>query len=75
MPMLFSPGQHAALVAISERLEDGERLLAFLDDLYVVSTPERTVAVHNILREELWRDAKISVHLGKTHRWSRPGQV
>ena len=45
MPMLFSLGQHAALVAISERLEDGERLLAFLDDLYVVSTPERTVAV------------------------------
>ena len=75
MPMLFSLGLHAALVAISERLEDGERLLAFLDDLYVVSTPERTVAVHNILREELWRHAKISVHLGKTHIWNRGGLV
>ena len=40
--MVKSLGQHAALVAISERLEDGERLLAFLDDLCVVSTPERT---------------------------------
>ena len=75
MPMLFSLGQHAALVAISERLEDGERLLAFLDDLYVVSTPERTVAVHNILREELWQHAKISVHNGKTRVWNRGGIV
>ena len=69
MPMLFSLGQHAALVAISERL------LAFLDDLYVVSTPERTVAVHNILREELWQHAKISVHHGKTSIWNRGGVV
>ena len=38
MPMLFSLGQHAALTAISDRLEGSERLLAFLDDLYVVTT-------------------------------------
>ena len=38
---------------------DGERLLAFLDDLYVVLTPKRTVAVHNILREMLWQHAKV----------------
>ena len=55
MPMLFSLGQHAALTAIAERLEDGERFLAFLDDLYVVTTPQRSVAVHDVLREELWR--------------------
>ena len=55
MPMLFSWRQHAALVNISEKLEDGERPLAFFDDLCVVSTPERTVAVHDVLLEELWR--------------------
>ena len=78
MPMLFSLGLHAALVVISERLEDGERLLAFFDDLHVVSTPERTVAVHNMLREELWRHAKICALRQDAHLeswWSRPGQV
>ena len=49
MPMLFSLGQHAALTATSERLWGSERLLAFLDNLYVVTTPERTVEVHNVL--------------------------
>ena len=50
MPMLFSLGQHAALVAVAARLREGERLLAFLDDLYIVTSPDRTVEVHNILR-------------------------
>ena len=62
MPMLFSLGQHAALMAVAARLQEGERLLAFLDDLYIVTSPDRTVEVHNILREELWRHARISVH-------------
>ena len=38
MPMLFSLGQHAALMAVAARLRDGERLLAFLDDLYFVTS-------------------------------------
>ena len=48
MPMLF-----AALTATSDRLFGSERLLAFLDNLYVVTTPERTVEVHNVLLERV----------------------
>ena len=66
MPMLF-----AALTATSDRLFGSERLLAFLDNQYVVTTPERTVEVHNVLREELWRHARIRVHHGKTRIWNR----
>ena len=36
MPALFSLGRHPALTAVQERLYVGERLLAFLDDIYVV---------------------------------------
>ena len=75
MPLLFCLGQHAALVAVAERLEVGERLFAFLDDLYVISSPERSVEVHNLLREELWRHSKISLHQGKTCIWNRGGIV
>ena len=43
MSMLFALGQHSALVAISERLQEGELLFAFHDDLYVKSSPNREV--------------------------------
>ena len=45
MPMLFSLGQHAALMAVAARLREGERLFVFLDDLYIVTSPDRTVEV------------------------------
>ena len=40
MPFLFSFGQHRALVSIQAQLKEGERLFAFLDDIYVVSSTE-----------------------------------
>ena len=42
MPLLFSLGQHSALDA-----EEGERLFAFLDDLYVLCDPGRVAEVHS----------------------------
>ena len=36
MPLLFSFGQHRALQAVAAQLQDGEKLFAFLDDIYVV---------------------------------------
>ena len=36
MPALFSLGQHPALQAVQAQLQDGERLFAFLDNVYVV---------------------------------------
>ena len=69
MPLLFSVGQHAAL------LHRDERLFAFLDDIYVVSKPERVGEVHSVLERELWVHAKIRVHSGKTHVWNRSGRM
>ena len=73
MPMLFCLGQHGALRAIAERLLPGEKLFAYLDDLYVVCQPDRVGDVHTIVGQELWRHAKISVHHGKTKVWNRGG--
>ena len=44
MPLLFSLGQHRALKAVARGLEEGERLFAFLDDLYVICRPARVQA-------------------------------
>ena len=57
MPILFAHGQHPALVAALRRLHAGERLFAFLDDVYVVTTPDRVGAVHAIL--QVWNAASI----------------
>ena len=75
MPLLFSLGQHRALEAIAGRLEEGERLFAYLDDVYVVCSPARVSEVHAILAQELERHAHIRLHLGKTRIWNRGGTV
>ena len=73
MPLLFSLGQHAALEAVRRRLRVGERLFAFLDDIYVTTTPERVGIVHNNLEQELSRHSRIHIHVGKTQVWNAAG--
>ena len=41
MPLLFCLGQHAALEAIQREMKPNEKLFAFLDDLCLVSKPDR----------------------------------
>ena len=56
---------------MSERLEAGEYLFAYLDDLYVVCRPARVGDVHSILQQELFFHAHISIHQGKTKVWNQ----
>ena len=42
MPLLFSPGIHDALSEAKSTMGEEGHLLAFLDDVYVVSEPDRT---------------------------------
>ena len=70
MPALFALGLHQALVAVQA---PSERLFAFLDDIYVVCSPDRVADVHASLQAELWRHARIQVHQGKTQLWYRDG--
>ena len=74
MPLLFSLGQHSALLRVQERLHEGEVLLAFLDDICTVTKPERVRDVHRILEESLWSESGIRVHQGKTKMWNAAGE-
>ena len=56
-------------MAALSRFHAGERLFASLDDVYVVTKPERVGAVHSILSEELWPHSRIS-HGGKSQVWN-----
>ena len=74
MPLLFALGQHAALSAVQGSLQDEERLLAFLDDLYIVTpNPDRLQEVYGIVQRELWVHSRIRINEGKTQVWNLGG--
>ena len=73
MPLLFAVGQHQALEAVKGQLSDGDHLLAYLDDTFIVAQPESTGDSFRSLETELWNRTKIRIHGGKTKIWNRAG--
>jgi hypothetical protein len=71
MPALFALAQHDALVSAAGKLQPNERLFAFLDDLYVVSTPTRAATAFQTVAEEVETHAGVKSHLGKLRAWCR----
>ena len=72
MPLLFPMGQHPAMGAFQRRCP-GHVVMAFLDDIYLVSKPDDVREGYLSMERELWRHAKIRVHEGKTHIWNLVG--
>ena len=74
---IILPGSmHRALGSLpvpQSHLGPTERLFAFLDDIYVVCSPDRVSQIHEDLRTQLWTHAKIQMHKGKTQAWNRGG--
>ena len=66
MPLLFSLGPHSVLQFLQSFLFPGEQLFAYLDDLYVVSSPNRVGAIFTRLESDLESHARIKVHQEKT---------
>ena len=73
MPLLFSLGIHDSLRAVKERMRPEDELFAYLDDVHVVSPPDRTRGVYNLVEAELLAGAGIRLNIGKTRTWSRGG--
>ena len=70
MPLLFSSPIHNALAEVREGMLPNELLFAFLDDVYVVSNPDRTRPLYDLLGEKL-AHAGIRLHAGKTRMWNK----
>ena len=74
MLLLFSLGQHGALQAVQRQLAEGERLFAFLDDVYVTPpSPDRVGHIYRIQNAELHRHARIRINGGKAQVWNSRG--
>ena len=59
--------------AAQGRMRVGERIFAYLDDVYVICRPERVVEIFKILEEEMLAHSQIQLHFGKTQVWNRAG--
>ena len=67
--------RHPQRIERSEtRSVDGEELFAFLDDVYIVSSPERTRHLYNLVEEKSWSVAGIQLHTEKTRCWNQSGR-
>ena len=76
MPLLFAVGQHSALDAVQEELQDGEVLMAFLDDICIVTPdPTRVGPIFATLQEHLYSFARIRINGGKTQVWNQGQQL
>ena len=74
MPLLFALGQHRSLMAVQNRLRESEKISAFLDDVYVITTPDRVGLAYTVLQHELWTGCHIRINTGKTQVWNRMGE-
>ena len=75
MPLLFSLAIHNALVEVQANLQDDEHLFAYLDDVYVLTSPEPVRDVFNLLSEKLFNLAGIQLHSGKIGTWNQAGVI
>ena len=74
MPLLFSLGQHSALEAVNSRLQEDDKLMAFLNDVCVANPrPDSVLHSYTAPEEELWTHAGIRINGGKTRVWNRSG--
>ena len=62
MPVLFAAGQHQDLEAVKDQLSDGDHLLAYLDDTFIVIPPNSMGHSFRCLEAELWNRARIRIH-------------
>ena len=74
MPALFSLALDFALRAFQADLLPGERVMAFLDDIYITAPPPRIRPLFDSLSAHLLQHTHIQLHHGKTQIWNASGE-
>ena len=72
-PALFTLGQHAGLLAAATQLQPGETLAAYLDDLYILTSPARARTCLDAVSRAVHAHSGIAANLGKTRVFHRAG--
>ena len=75
MPALYALGQHRALEVARAQVQPDEILVAFLDDVYLVTAPERARAAFEVVRTALRDHAGVAADLGKCRVWNKAAEL
>ena len=73
MPLLYALRQHQAMVAANDRLAESEKIFAFLDDVFVVTSPARVGVANAAVQRKLFCHSGIQIQGNKTKVWNRSG--
>ena len=73
MPALFSLGLAQALSEAQSRLRANELVIAYLDDLYIVTSPARARQAYDAVTEVVRARCGIEPNGGKTACWNKAG--
>ena len=71
----FCLAMKSALEEIQQRLQPGDVVVAYIDDVYVLTRPERARAAYDLVAEVLQRTCGIQVNQGKLVCWNRSGEA
>ena len=74
MPALYVVAPHPALEAVAAALQPGEGVFAFLDEIYIVCSPERVATLYGVLAAALWDHARVQLNQGETRVWNAAGE-
>ena len=73
MSALFSIRLAETLRAAQATLQPNETLLAYLDDTYILNTPNRALTAYNDVTTTMRNYTGIEPNLGKTVCWNKAG--
>ena len=74
-PSTRSRRETASFHKIQNRLAPGNLVVAYFDDIYVFTRPERARAAYGMVREVLWEQCRTQVQQGKLVCWNRMGGI
>ena len=72
-PALFSFGMAEAFREAQHLLQPTELVIAYLDDVYIVSSPQRARAAYDLVTTTIADRCGIRPNLGKTVCWNKGG--
>ena len=73
MPGLFCLGLHNAFKEANDQFLPGESIVAYPNDIYLVTEADRTLAVYEIENQAIHNHTKVQSNFGKTECWSKAG--
>ena len=73
MPALFALALHDSLKAADDALCADEHIMAFLDDIYIVTSCARAATAFQSVAESIRNGTGIHTHMGKLQMWSKGG--